>query len=178
LERQQTELVRGFPTNYLDKDITFEGNGAQFGFRPAGSALNQGRVLLQQSELDPFWALPGGRVEMLESAEDALRREMREELRLEVEVEGLLWELENFFVYRTVPNREMGLYFLMNVPSGSDLYNAKGVIQTQDELGTKLRHRWQLLDSLRDLDIKPTFLYDVLPELPGVPNYIVHRDTT
>ena len=56
---------------------------------------------------------------------------MREELRLEVEVEGLLWELENFFVYRTVPNSEMGLYFLMNLPSGSDLYNAKGVIQTK-----------------------------------------------
>ena len=170
--------MRGFPTNYLDKDITFEGNGAQFGFRPAGSALNQGRVLLQQSELDPFWALPGGRVEMLESAEDALRREMREELRLEVEVEGLFWDLENFFVYRTVSNSEMGLYFLMNVPSGSDLYNAKGVIQTQDELGTKLRHRWQPLDSLRDLDIKPKSLYGVLPELPDVPNYIVHRDTT
>lgn len=45
--------MRGFPTNYLDKDITFEGNGAQFGFRPAGSALNQGRVLLQQSDSTP-----------------------------------------------------------------------------------------------------------------------------
>jgi len=85
---------------------------------------------------------------------------------------------EDFFVNRTVPNREMSLYFLMNLPEGSDLYNAKGVIQTQDKLGTKLRHRWQPLDSLRDLDIKPTFLYDVLPELPDVRNYIVHRDTT
>tara|TARA_B100001167_G_scaffold150075_1_gene97617 strand:+ start:275 stop:424 length:150 start_codon:yes stop_codon:yes gene_type:complete len=49
-----------------------------------------------------------------------------------------LWGLENFFVYRTVPNREMGLYFLMNLPAGCDLYNAKGVIQAQDELDTKL----------------------------------------
>ena len=103
---------------------------------------------------------------------------MREELRLEVEVEGLLWNLENFFVYRAVPNREMGLYCLMSLPAGSDLSNAKGVIQTQDELGTKLWHRWQPLDSLRDLDIKPKFRYDVLPELPDVPNYIVHQDTT
>ncbi len=45
--------MRGFPTNYLDKDISFEGNGVQFGFRPAGSALNQGRVLLQQSDSTP-----------------------------------------------------------------------------------------------------------------------------
>ena len=89
-----TGTCERLPYELLGQRITFEGNGAQFGFRAAGSALNQGRVLLQQSELDPFWALPGGRVEMLESAEDALRREMREELRLEVEVEGRLWDLK------------------------------------------------------------------------------------
>lgn len=134
-------------------------------------------MLLQQSELDPFWVLSGVSVETLESAEDDVMREMRDELHLEVEVEGLLWDLENFFVDRTVPNREMGLYFLMNLPAGSDLYNAKGVIQAQDELDTKLWHRWQPLDSLRDLDIKPTFLYDVLSGSSDVPDYIVHRDT-
>ena len=161
---------------HLDKDITFKRNGARFGFRAAGVALNQGRVLMQQSELDPFWVLPGGRVEMAESAEDALRREMREELHLEVEVERLLWTLENFFVYRTEPNREMGLYFLMNLPTDSDLYNTDSVAQTEDERGMKLWHRWQPLESLRELDIKPTFLYDVLPALPDAPSYIVHRD--
>tara|TARA_B100001167_G_scaffold150075_1_gene97616 strand:+ start:137 stop:268 length:132 start_codon:yes stop_codon:yes gene_type:complete len=43
-------------------------------------------VLLQQSELGPFRVLPGGSVETLESAEDDVRREMRDELHLEVEV--------------------------------------------------------------------------------------------
>ena len=167
---------RGAPTNYLEKDITFEMNGARFGFRAAGIALKQGRVLMQRSELDPFWVLPGGRVEMPESAADALRREMREELHLEIEVERLLWTLENFFVYRSEPNREIGLYFLMNLPRDSDLYNADGVVQTEDERGMKPWNRWQSLDSLRELDIKPTFLYDVLPAMPDAPNYIVHRD--
>ena len=43
-------------------------------------------MLLQQSELDPFWVLSGVSVETLESAEDDVRREMRDELHLEVEV--------------------------------------------------------------------------------------------
>ena len=162
--------------NYLDKDITFQKNGARFGFRAAGVALNEGRALLQMSELDAFWVLPGGRVEMPESAEDALKREMREELHVKIEVERLLWTLENFFVYRSEPNREIGLYFLMSLPQNSDLYNADGVAQAEDERGMKLWNRWQPLDSLRELDIKPAFLYDVLPAIPNVPNYIVHRD--
>jgi len=161
---------------YLEKDITFSRNGVRFGFRAAGVALNQGRVLMQRSELDPFWVLPGGRVEMQESAEDALRREMREELKLEIEVERLLWTLEIFFVYRSESNREIGLYFLMKLPRDSDLYNSDGVVQTEDERGMKLWNRWQSLDSLRELDIKPAFLYDVLLAMPDVPNYIVHRD--
>jgi ADP-ribose pyrophosphatase YjhB (NUDIX family) len=111
---------------------------------------------------------------MPESAEDALKREMREELHLEVEIDRLIWTLENFFVYRGEPHREIGLYFLMNLPQDSELYNADSVVQTEDELGTKLRHIWQPLDSLKKLDIKPTFLYDVLPAIPDVPNYIVH----
>ncbi|MCH8309897.1 MAG: NUDIX hydrolase [Chloroflexi bacterium] len=162
--------------NYLDKDITFQKNGARFSFRAAGVALNEGRALLQMSELDPFWVLPGGRVEMPESAEDALKREMREELHVKIEVERLLWTLENFFVYRSEPNREIGLYFLMSLPQNSDLCNADGVAQAEDERGMKLWNRWQSLDSLRELDIKPAFLYDVLPAIPNVPNYIVHRD--
>jgi 8-oxo-dGTP pyrophosphatase MutT (NUDIX family) len=107
-------------------------------------------VLIQQSDIDSFWVLSGGCVEMPESAEDALRREMREELHLGGR------------------NRP--------VAQDSELYKSDSVVQTEYELGTKLRHIWQPLNSLKRLDIKPTFLYDVLPAIPNVPNYIVHRD--
>ena len=163
--------------NYPDKDITFEKYGVRFGFRAAGIALKQGRALMQQPEFDPFWVLTGGRVEMPESAQDAPKREMREELKMELEIERLLWTQENFFVYRSERNREIDLYFFMNLPKDSELHNADGILQTEDERGMKLWHRWQPLDSLRALDIKPTFLYDVFPAIPDGPNYIVHRDS-
>lgn len=113
---------------------------------------------------------------MAESAEDALRREMREELKADVEIEALLWTLENFFVYRSAPNREIGLYFLMNLAPDSELYDADGVVKTRDEMGRQLWHRWQSLDALDELPMKPTFLHDVLPRVHDAPNYIVHRD--
>jgi len=65
--------------------------------RVAGVAVVDDRVLLHRSEHDDFWALPGGRLEVGETMTEALRREMREEVEVDVEVGRLLWVIENFF---------------------------------------------------------------------------------
>ncbi len=73
--------------------ITFTREGVRFNHRVAGIAIDDGRVLLHQFEGEDFWALPGGRAELLEPATETLRREMREELAIEVDVIRLcgLW---------------------------------------------------------------------------------------
>ena len=64
--------------------IRFEKDGVGFGCRAAGVVLSGNRILLQTIEFDgdkpEIWSLPGGRIEMLETSEEALVREMREEL--------------------------------------------------------------------------------------------------
>ncbi|MGH3896773.1 MAG: (deoxy)nucleoside triphosphate pyrophosphohydrolase [Pseudonocardiaceae bacterium] len=54
----------------------------------AAAVLDQGRVLAQQRAYPPStagrWELPGGRVEPDESARDALARECREEIAVEI----------------------------------------------------------------------------------------------
>jgi 8-oxo-dGTP diphosphatase len=50
--------------------------------------IENGKLLLIKRAYDPFagqWALPGGRIDDGESAEDCLVREMKEETNLEVE---------------------------------------------------------------------------------------------
>jgi ADP-ribose pyrophosphatase YjhB (NUDIX family) len=60
--------------------ITMTRNNARFGMRVAGVAIHERHVLLHRAEHDDFWALPGGRVEMLEPADVSLKREMKEEM--------------------------------------------------------------------------------------------------
>jgi len=58
-----------------------------------GVILHDSKVLLLLRKSPPeagFWSLPGGRVELMELVEDALVRELKEELGVEVEIESLL----------------------------------------------------------------------------------------
>ena len=77
-------------------DITFDKGDTRFVYRVAGVALDGDRVLIHRAEIDDFWALPGGRPSLMESADEALAREMHEELSAEVRIRRLLWVVEIF----------------------------------------------------------------------------------
>jgi mutator protein MutT len=55
--------------------------------------VNDGKAIIIKRANDPYkgqWSIPGGRVELGESLADAVRREMREETGLDVEVGPLI----------------------------------------------------------------------------------------
>ena len=155
--------------------IHFGDERRRFLYRAAGVAVMDGRVLVHQFENDTFWCLPGGRVEMGEAAEEALAREMHEELGCAVRVWRLLWINDNHFVHRGVVHHELGLYFHIELPEGC--LQSSGEPWTGAELdGTKLYFRWQPVDALAELDLRPSWLIERLRSLPEHPEYVVNRD--
>ena len=79
--------------------IDFERNGIRFIHRTVAVAINNGHALLHRAEWEDFWSLPGGRVEMHETTSEALVREMREELGVEVEVEKVLTVVKHAYTH-------------------------------------------------------------------------------
>jgi len=156
--------------------ITFEEGGKRFTYRVAGIALEVDRVLLLRTEKDDFWFLPGGRVELLELSQDALIREMQEELEVKVHVERLVWVVENFFEYEGRSYHELALYFLMSFPPDSRLYE-KNEAFVGDEDGLKLIFRWHPLGKLEEIPLYPTFLRKRLNSIPQITEHIVHTDS-
>ena len=63
-----------------------------------GVVIRDGNVILLRNERDE-WELPGGKLELSESPEQCLAREMAEELRLEIAPETIL----DSWVYTIVP---------------------------------------------------------------------------
>ncbi len=66
--------------------------------------IHQGKVLLVKRAKDPargYWSIPGGVIELGEKAREALKREVREECGIEIEVgpvlevvDSLMWDAE------------------------------------------------------------------------------------
>ena len=143
-----------------------------FGYRVAAVAVHRGHVLLHRSAQDDFWSLPGGRCELWELAQDALRREMREEMGIDVHVGRLLWVVENLFEQEGVAHHELGLYFKVDL--GPDFgYNCRDSFEGSEE-GLRLTFRWFPLASVRGLRLYPVFLQASLASLPSETEHIVN----
>jgi ADP-ribose pyrophosphatase YjhB (NUDIX family) len=154
--------------------IHFERDGRRFNFRVAGVALRDERVLLQGTDHEPFWTLPGGRVEWLEPSPEALRREMREELGIEIHIERLIWVVENFFEYEGHLVHELSLLFSISFPSNPELYEQEQF--EGDEGETRLRFRWFPLHSLDSVVLYPAFLGTALRSIPNQVTHVLHSE--
>ncbi|MBF6595557.1 MAG: NUDIX hydrolase [Thermaceae bacterium] len=146
--------------------IVLEQNGIRFNYRVAGVAIKNAQVLLCCTSDGDFWYLPGGRVELGEESRAALRREMQEELGLEVEVSRMVWVSENFFEQGGKTVHELGLYYLMEVPLEPS---------SQPFVLSNLTFAWFPLSQLHGLNLQPEFLKTTLKALPVRAKHIVRN---
>ncbi len=167
----------------MSRMLSFDLEGERFMYRVAGVAVIDGRVLVHQFEgEDDFYVVPGGRVEMREPAEEALAREMREELGCEVRIGRLLWVIDNLFWHRGHDYHELGLYFAITLPDGcqqasGEPWTGAEVVGLADGETVEMYFQWKPVDELASLDLKPSCLREMLRELPEHTQYVVHRDS-
>lgn len=98
-------------------DITFKSAQGTFNFRVCAMIIDGGRILAMRDGRSPYYYLPGGRVGLNETAESAVLREVREELRINARIVRPLWFNQGFFVEDVSGERyhEICVYFLMDV---------------------------------------------------------------
>lgn len=156
--------------------LNFSRDCGVFNVRTVGVLIHDGRVLLHRAEHEPFWTLPGGRVEFAEEAATALVREVREELETDARIERLLWVVENFFVYNESKCHELAFYFLLSLPEEDGVYTRREFIGKEE--GCVLLFRWFSLSELEEFDIKPVFLKTGLLNLPDSVAHVVQRESS
>ncbi|MDQ6661159.1 MAG: NUDIX hydrolase [Chloroflexota bacterium] len=146
-----------------------------FGCRVAGVILHDDYVLLQGEPRGAFWTLPGGSVELLESSHDALKREMQEELGVDVRIKRLLWIVEQFFISDGKVYHELGLYFLIAPLDAPHLYELDRTFQAIDGVEDEIDiiFQWFKLDDLANVPLYPSFLQAALRALPPIPEHII-----
>ena len=153
--------------------ISFEADSHQFQYRVAAIVLDADCLLLHRVRGEAFWTLPGGRVNVGESAQAAICREFEEELGTPIDCGRLACVGENFFCHNQMSHHEIGLYFYAFLPRDSS-YKDKQLTYKGVEINRQLEFKWFEVHQLSHVDMRPHVIRDGLGA-KTLPNHFVQH---
>jgi ADP-ribose pyrophosphatase YjhB (NUDIX family) len=142
-------------------DIYFRHDYKCFNFRVAAIIKNENQILLKNR--GDAWTLPGGRVKFGEMTEQAIKREIYEQLNIPVQVIKLLSINENFFAYGDDDYHEVLFVYHCELVNPQDF---------QYKNNNEKDYEYKIISDLGNLNLKPEFL---LAELKKLPMSITHN---
>lgn len=147
-------------------DITFRTEQGRFNYRVCGIIINDGKLLAEHDNRSPYYYLPGGRVTMYETAEEAIIRELNEELGIDVEITRPLWINQSFFT-EDVDNEkyhELCIYFLIDISKTELLERGEKFTVSEGQR----THVFECLpvDTLKDEYRYPLFIKESIHNFP------------
>jgi 8-oxo-dGTP pyrophosphatase MutT (NUDIX family) len=155
--------------------ISFDSGSYRFHYRAACIILHDNKVLLQRTANDKLWFIPGGRVELGETAEEALEREMKEEYSVSILNKKLVWVTETFVEFPERHLHELGLYYLVEIPSYHKILSHDNEFIGEED---GFVNKWVHIEMLDKYWVVPEFVVPELRQLDisdkGI-KQIVHR---
>ena len=128
-----------------------------FGVR-ATALIVQNNQLLVTKDKGEYYTI-GGAIQVNETTEEAVVREVREELGVKAETRQLAFVVENRFEQAGVSYHNIEFYYLV------DLLEDAPLTMREDE--KTLPCEWIDLDKLKDINLVPSFLKTALPAWDG-----------
>ena len=136
-------------------DLTFKVEETCFNYRVGAICKHDNKILILQNKGEDYWYVPGGRVKLLENSEDALKRELAEEIGVPIKRKRLIWSVENFFTLSERKFHEISFYYeveLHELPAnGADQY-------ILEEEGRTYLFRWVPVEELHTYNLQPAFI--------------------
>ncbi|MGZ9756003.1 NUDIX hydrolase [Mycoplasma sp. 394] len=147
-------------------DVFFElENGDRFKYRVGVIIRKENQILIASDPWNGYWYLPGGKVAMHESIDEAVLREIKEELNINVVNIHKHFLIESFYVNSFNLKRYHELSIIVSAIPVSFEKISKPEF-TFEENGNVFAFKWIDIDKLKDINFFPRFLVDQLDNLP------------
>lgn len=148
-------------------DISFKMENQKFNYRVCAMIISENKILAMHDERSPYFYLPGGRVMLGETAEQAVVREVQEELGVTPRIARALWLNQAFFTDEVddIRYHELCIYFLMDISDTNLLERGRAFTLTE---GKHIHtFEWLEFDRLKDEYFYPAFLKKEIYNLPN-----------
>ena len=144
-------------TKMTQQDFRTKVGNTVFGVRATALIVKDNRLLVVEDE-DGFYTI-GGAIQVDEATEDAVVREVKEELGVASKAVQLAFIVENRFEQAGVHYHNIEFHYLVDLLEDAPL--------TMQEDAKPLPCRWLALNGLHTINLKPAFLKTTLPNWDG-----------
>lgn len=140
-------------------DLSFNMEQGKFNYRVGAIIIHNNKLLMCKSHTANYYYSVGGRVRLNESAEEAVIREVYEEIGIHMEIERLAYINESFFVEEGAKERfhELSFFFFMKDMDELDTISLSFI-----EDGVKEELYWIPLEELKSTYLYPEFFKEKL----------------
>lgn len=145
-------------------DVKIDSTEGKFKFRVCGILKVNNKYLTVKIQGNDFYCLPGGHVELGEDTNNAVLREMKEELGYEVKIIKLVSIIQNFFKSKEGKIfHELGYYYIVE-PTNIEDVNLNDYVIHENDKGkvVRLEFKWFTLEELQNARFLPEVLKNQL----------------
>lgn len=141
-------------------DICIKIKDILFNFRVCAIIENNGRYLLKKANDVDFYSTPGGRVHTGEDTVSALKRELKEELNMDLDTSKiqLMHVSEDFFTFREQKMQEINFVYHLFLDNDNPLTHQDSIKNLDSD---KEMMYWVDKDKLQSLKILPEYIYNI-----------------
>lgn len=148
-------------------DFRTQTDQGSFGVRVSALVIQDGKIFLAKSPKEEYYTI-GGAIHVGEKTEEALKREVREEIDIDVKIEKLAFVVENLFTLEDQDFHQIEFHYLVRPLSEPNRQMEEGG-QTRD-------CQWVALDDLAAINLNPAFLKEALLKQDGPIQHFINKD--
>ncbi len=149
-------------------DLRFLVDGMKLNVRSGIIIIKDNKILLHKNDNKDNYCLPGGGVKFLESSEEAVIREIKEETNLDIKVDEFVTTIESLFEKDGIKFHE--IYFIYKGSFIKDIDTNKIIKNVE---GKPIKYGFVDLDKIEDYYILPVIIKDIIKNKKS---HIINRE--